>query len=206
MSQADVRPWPADNDHEGQRVAMPVPDDDSSDPLGDIRSGIKAMFNFGVTIGESIDKHTRSVDRLMRKLQRNTPVDYGIGVSGVYPAAGNLVLSFGGPDQGTFWELESIVLGGTDENVTVAGSAGLYVSAFLPPSGTSAPGGITSLADLAKTLPNVAFYGKRDIVVNDGEYLFAVIIGGTPGTTYGGNMSATVTPVDVASGVDVDTL
>jgi hypothetical protein len=196
-----------DNDHEGTRRTLP-PDDDAPapGPLDEIKKGLKIVANLGVTLGSSIDRMTRSHDRLMNALQRNTPVDYGIGVAGVYPAAGNLVLNFGTPDQGFMWEIESIVLGGTDVNVTAIGSVGVYVSGVLPPPGGSAPGGITSLADRSTALPNVAFYGRRDLIVNDQEYLFAVIFGGAVGQTYGGNMSATVFPVDAGRGKDVVTL
>ena len=204
----DVKPWPADNDHEGHVAYAPDDPDAQPGPLDDIKNGLKVWFDLGATLGQQMDEQHRSWRRLMQRLQHATPVDYGIGVSGIYPATGNLVLVFGTPDQGTYWEIESCVLGGTDVNVTATGSAGLYVSAVLPVPGGGgvAPGGITSLADRAATLPNVAFYGRRDLVVNDQEYLFAVIFGGAAGQTYAGNMSATVVPVDAASGRDVVTL
>jgi hypothetical protein len=187
--------------HEGQdRTQWPEPPDDdtkSAGPLDDIKSGLKIWADVGVTLGKSIDEHNKKMDRWLRQLERNTPIDYAAAASGVYPASGYLVLNFGTPDQGTYWEVASCAVGGTDQNVTAAGSAGLYVSAFSPiatNSGavTTNPAGITALADQAKTLPNVAFYGTRQLLVNDQEYLFLVIFGGTAAQTYGANAQVTV--------------
>jgi hypothetical protein len=207
VSQTDVRPWPGDNDHEGHNAAVyPTDLDADSGPLDDIKSGIKACFDFSLSIGKSVDQMVQSNKRLLARLQRDTPVIYRIGVSGTFPATGVLVLNFGSPDQGTIWDIESITIGGTDQNVTAAGSAGLYVSAVVPINGSQAPGGITSMVDQAKTLPNVGFYGRRDIIINDQEYLFAVVFSGSAGQTYAGNMATSVIPTDAAGGRDVNEL
>ena len=192
--------------HEGTRAEF-VDDhlDDAaagpSNPLDDLRSGIRAFVNIGVDIGNKVDAQRKATDRLLARLERNTPVNYSAIASGVYPATGVLVLNLGTADQGTFWEVESCAVGGTDANVTAAGTAGLYVCGFVP-TATTLPG-MTSLADYATSLPNPAFYGGRDIVVNDQEYLSLVIFGGTPGQTYVAN--AQVSVFNVASGRgDVD--
>ena len=209
MSQTDVRPFQADNDHEGNRVYAPADDTPAAaaGPLDEIKSGLKVWANLGLTLGDSIDAQTKSWRQLMARLQHGTPIDYGIGVAGVYPASGNLLLNFGTPDQGTRWEVTGCVVGGVDVFTTAAGKAGLYVSGMLPTTtGGLAPAGMTALADQATALPNVAFYGTRQLVVNDQEYLFLIINGGTPGQTYAANFSATVFPVDAAGGRDVVTL
>ena len=182
--------------HEGSGAHWtdPAPDDSdtSSGPLDDIRSGIKAFLDVGISIGQSVDKHTESTRALLRRLEYNTPINYSAIASGVYPSTGDLVLNFGAPDQGTYWEVESIAIGGLDVNVTATGTAGLYVSGFLPLSNGSGNPGMTSVADYANALPNVAFYGGRDILVNDQEYLYAIIFGGSVGQAYAGNAQVSV--------------
>ena len=175
-------------------AAAPTP----AGPLDGIRDGLKLWADVGLTLGRKLDAHTEATNKLLRRLEANTPVNYGPNASGAFPAAGNLVLSFGTPDQGTYWEVESVVVGGTDVNVAAAGSAGLYVSGFLPPSGQLQTPGMTSLVDRATALPNAAFYGGRDITVNDQEYLFLILFGGSAGQTYVAN--AQVTVLTTASG------
>lgn len=187
--------------HEGNQYPVPGdgPDPTPSDggPLDDIKSGIKLWFDVGATIGKAVDRLDSTVARYLRQLERNTPVDYAAVASGVYPAAGFLFLNLGTPDQGTYWEVASCAVGGTDVNVTAAGTAGLYVAAFTPAADNSGgaltnPAGITSLADRAASLPNVAFYGTRQLLVNDQEYLYLCIFGGTPAQTYAANAQITV--------------
>jgi hypothetical protein len=183
--------------HEGTggQFIDPAPDDTAAGgggPLDDIRSGIKAFLDVGISIGKSVDSQTANVQALLRRLNFNTPIDYGANASGTFPAAGNLVLNLGTPDQGTYWEVESCATGGLDVNITAAGSAGLYVSGYLPLTGTSQTPGMTSLCDRAATFPNVAFYGGRDIVVNDQEYLFLIVFGGTVGQQYAANAQVSV--------------
>lgn len=170
----------------------PDPSSSSGGPLDDIRSGIKAFLDVGISIGQAVDKQHDDIRALLQRLDYNTPIDASASASVVYPASGNGVLIFGTPDQGTFWEVESVALGGLDQNIAAAGSAGLYVCGFAPQNGTTQSPGMTSLADQAKTLPNVGFYGGRDIIVNDQEYLVAIIFGGTPGQQYAGNAQVCV--------------
>ena len=190
--------------HEGtdQHWTDPAPNEAAgkAGPLDEIRSGVKAFMDVGISIGKAVDRQVADTRALLRRLEYNTPVNYGAAASGTYPATGSLVLNFGAPDQGTYWEVESIAVGGLDVNVTATGTAGLYVAGFLPlANGAGAPG-ITSCADYANALPNVAFYGGRDIVVNDQEYLFAIIFGGSVGQVYGGNAQVSVFQVASARG------
>lgn len=201
----DVRPFPADNDHEGHYAFAPVDNDaPPSSPLDDIKSGLKVWADVGVTLGKSLDAQTRSWTALMERLQHNTPVDFGSAASGVAVTGQALLLNFGSPDQGRRWEVTNLVVGGTDANIAAAGTAALYVSGQLPVGpGLAAPAGMTAVADVLPALPAAKFYGTRQIVVNDQEYLFAIVFGGTNGQTYAGNASVTVVPVDAAGGRDV---
>ena len=176
-------------------------DDDGgspSGPLDEIRNGIKAFLDVGIQIGQSVDRHQESIRTLLARLEKNTPVVAPRIASGVYPASGNLILNMGSPDQGTYWEVQSVAVGGTDYNVTAAGSAALYVCGFLP-TPTNSPG-ITSMVDYAPTLPNAAFYGGKDIVVNDQEYLALILFSGTSSQTYAANAKVAVFNVAAARG------
>jgi hypothetical protein len=188
--------------HEGDRDYLPTTDSDtpSTGPLDDIKSGLKLWADLGVSIGKSLDEVAKTNKKLLARLQRNTPIDYSCIASAVCPAAGFCVLNFGSPDQGTFWHVESCAVGGLDEFTAAAGTAGLYVSGFVPQSGTTQSPGMTSLADQATTLPNIGFYGGRDVVVNDQEYLFLLIFNGTSAQQYAANAQVTVYNVTAGKG------
>jgi len=168
-------------------------------------NGMSVWANVGLTLGNAADamvsaadKLNKTNDRLWNRLQFGTPVMRRVSVSGVYPASGTLTLNLGGPDNGTYWVVESVIIGGTDVNVTAAGSAGLYVlGAFI----NGSPG-LGNAVDFTATLPNSAFYGGRDIVVNDGENVTLTIFGGTSAQTYVSAM--TVTVYNVANGLGND--
>jgi hypothetical protein len=148
-------------------------------------SGLKLWAKVGLQLGTSIDKLTAAQSE-WAKLQYNTPVDYQTYASGTYTSAG-LWLSLGQPDNGTYWEVHNVIIGGTDFNVTAAGQAGLYVS--------GAPGlasGLNMARDYATYLPNVATYGTRVLVVNDQETLWIKLFNGTTGQQYVANASVTV--------------
>jgi hypothetical protein len=195
--------------HEGPAFAPPGDDDassQSSGPLDDIRNGLKAWFDVGLTIGKSVDRMETNVRKMMDRLQRNTPVDYGYAAAGPAPAGADLLLNLGTPDQGTRWEVTSLLIGGADANIAAAGTAAAYVGAMVPQNNQPAPGGFTNVADLAPALPFVRFYGTRQLVVNDSENLFVVIFGGTAAQLYVANFSATVFNVAAAGGKDANIL
>ena len=178
--------------HEGtsQDFVDPAPDESSSGMMRRLTSGIEAFVNIGVSLGKQVEESGRATRRLLDRLENNTPIDYFVATSGVYPASGTMMLTFGSPDQGTFWEVESVSLGGSDQNVAIAGTAGLYVSAYIPTISSSP--GMSSLVDQATSLPNVGFYGGRQCLVQDQENLVLVIFGGTPATQYIANAQITV--------------
>jgi hypothetical protein len=170
--------------------------------MSDEASGLHA----GVTVGDLSMKValeiqdmktllTRSVDtaeKLWSRLQFGTPIKYRRAVSATAPASGQIVLDLGTPDSGTWWDVESCVVGGTDYTATSPGTAGLYVSAQV--QGRSP--GLSELVDIAQVLPNRAFYGHRDIVVQEREHLIVVINSATAGDVY--IAAATVTSYNVA--------
>jgi hypothetical protein len=159
--------------------------------LDEIRSGIKVMMDLSVSIGKQAEQAAATHRSLLSRLEANTPIDYASTAAGTYPSSGALVLSLGSPDQGTYWEVQSVTCGGTDQYVTAAGSAGLYVSSYLPPSSAQSVG-LTSMIDQATTLPNTGFYGGRQCLVQDQEYLYLVIWNGTAAQQYQANAQVAV--------------
>jgi len=56
------------------------------------------------------------------------------------------------------------------------------------------------LADYASSLPNVGFYGTRQLLVNDQETLVLLVDGGTAGQVYVANAQMSVFNVMAAMG------
>ena len=121
--------------------------------------------------------------------QTTPPHNHGVFATGV-----SLILNLGSPDQGTYWEVASCAVGGTDYNVTASGTAGLYVAA------NTQAAGMTNLADYAGSFPNTAFYGTKQVIVNDQEILFLIVTAATNGQTYAANAQVTVWNVAAAGG------
>jgi len=175
--------------------------EDSITPTGEeqetLLSGLKIWAKIGVQLGESVKRLEQAQDNWI-KMQYNTPVDYQSIASGTYTTANGLFLSLGQPDQGTYWEVHTVVVGGTDFGVSAAGTAGLYVSGY---PGVS---GLNLARDYAGSLPNTATYGTRVLLVNDSETLWLKIFNGTNGQQYVANACMTVYKVRTASNVVVD--
>ena len=158
-------------------------------------------------LAKHVDKLTMANLRLWEKLNKNVPVTYRVAASGTFQTGTPLVLNFGGPDQGTFWELTCLAVGGNDINVTAAGNFGLYVSGYVA-AGVSP--GMASLVDGAANnsgglavLPFTETYGGRQIVVNDSENLYVIIFNGTNNQQYVANVQVQVVNVAATGGVDV---
>lgn len=166
----------------------------------ELSSGLKIWANVGAELGSKMERIANTNEKLWNKLQFGTPVLRRVSVSGVYPSSGYLTLQLGSPDDGTYWDIESVIIGGTDINVTASGSAGLYVVGM----STNVSPGLGNALDFTTTLPNAAFYGFRDIYVNDGEYVMACIYAGTAGQTYVAAITATVYNVASSLGVTIN--
>ena len=190
--------------HEGPRrdVTDAVEMDTVPSPMtyGDnLQNGLKVWLDVGLKLGKQLEEQKARADKLVERLNRNTPVDYTFSQYGVFPSSGPLVLNIGSPDLGTYWEVESVIVGGTEVNVTAAGKAGLYVTAVPTVAGL----GLSNCVDIAASLPNAGFYGRRDIVVTAQENLVIAIYSGTVGQGYIASASVTVLNVAAAQGNDV---
>jgi len=188
--------------HEGPRrdVTDAVEMDTASQSMSDnLVNGLKVWVDVGLKLGKQIEEQKAKADAAAIKLQRNTPVDYTLSQYGTFPSSGPLILNIGTPDLGTYWEVESVIVGGTEINVTAAGKAGLYVTAVPTTAGL----GLSNCVDIAASLPNAGFYGRRDIVVTAQENLVVAIFSGTVGQGYIASASVTVLNVAAAQGNDV---
>lgn len=197
--------------HEGMNAEIGAQDSDAppAGPLDDIRSGVKAFFDIGVKLGNSVDEHTDTMKRYLSRLQRNTPQPVRKVAQGTFTTGNLLLLALGKPDQGTNWQVRSIIVGGADVFTTAAGSAGIYVSALEPsPSlGLAAAGGMINAVDITTAMPNVSSWGSGQLIVLEHEHVF-VIIGGSAsnGQLYVANLRADAYPTDVAGGRAIDTI
>jgi hypothetical protein len=134
---------------------------------------LRFFADLGVKLNSTLDKVTTSLATFNR-LQEYTPVDYQVAAAGVIPVSGTLLLPLGSPDQGTYWQVQQCVAGGADANTVTPGTGALYVS-----GSQGITGGLTNCADIAKSLPNVGFYGTRDIIVLSEEWLLFQFFGAT---------------------------
>lgn len=140
-----------------------------------------------------LDLHIGSMSKMTSAItagQRRPPAQPVFGrtvATGLAPASGPLILRFplAGPDQGHFWYVRNIVIGGLSEATVAAGTAGIYVSASaLNSQPTLAAIGLGDLRDRASSFPAVAFYGRGELPLRLNEELFIIISGGTSGQQY----------------------
>jgi len=173
--------------------------DEQNEESAGVMSGLKLWADVGLQLGKSVEAQTAAIER-QNALQTNTPFIYQTVASGVY-TSGTLVLNLGTPDMGTYWEVESISIGGTDLSVTAAGSAGVYITAI----GNTSPG-MTAAMDYAAYLPNVGFYGSRKLYVKEQENIIVGVWNGTNGQTYVANCRVSVVNDKAARGKAIDTI
>ena len=167
--------------------------------------GLKVWAKVGVELGDSVKKANDLNEKLWRRLQFATPIRTWQVASGTFPASGNLTLTLGSPDAGTYWNIRSFAIGGTDVNVAASGKFGLYITGYV--SSTSTPG-LTALIDGANAsggadqMPYSESYGNDSFRINDQETIVVVIYGGTPGQVYSCNLGALVLNSAAALGND----
>lgn len=113
------------------------------------------------------------------------PVFGRVATSGVAATGSSLILTFPlkGPDQGHFWYVRSIVVGGLSPTVAAAGRADIYVSAATLHSPLASIG-LADWRDERVSLPDVAFYGRGELPLRLNEELIVIVTGGTNGQVY----------------------
>lgn len=159
----------------------------------------QADQNGGNTLAElvaKIDVHIGSVDKLAEKItQRRPPAQPVFGrvtTTGLFVAGAVTILRFPlrGPDQGHFWYVRSLIVGGLAPTTTAAGRCDVFVSgADLRELQTLAAIGMGDWRDQSTFLPNIAFYGRGELELRSHEKLFVAISDGTDGQAYVASMS-----------------
>ena len=120
----------------------------------------------------------------------STPVLTHIPFSAVASSAGFAVIKIGGPEQGRFWYVRSIAIGGSDPSVTtVTGRADIYVSgADLRGYTALSAIGMADWRDYTTTFPNVSFYGRGELPMRMNEKLYVVLSSSGSAQTIGGGI------------------
>lgn len=139
-----------------------------------------------VQFGGEQAEHLAGMARTLRRTAAQTPVQYVTQGSAVIDAAGLGVVAFtpAGPDQGHFWYVRSLVVGGATWDTAAAGSAEVYASAMDLRLMRDASPPLTDLIDQATALPLPAKYGRGELTLRNPERLFVRFVGATPGQEY----------------------
>jgi hypothetical protein len=145
--------------------------------------GLKASF-------DSVTKELRKSREEEAAYQRGA-VSVPLRQSAMSNSAGaSLIMDMGGPSYGRLWEVRRITVGGALWTSTVAGQGLLIVTAS---SGQVTPA-LYDIADQSPTLPDVALYSSRQLVVRHPNHLFLVILTPTATTQYAAGGEATDLP------------
>jgi hypothetical protein len=124
-----------------------------------------------------------------RALSTATPQPvFGRSVAtGIVPAAGPLILGFPlrGPDQGHYWMVRQVSVGGLAVGVVAAGTADLFISSSdLRAQPSLAAMGLGDWRDHFAAMPTITQYGSGNMPLRFNEEIFVVVTGGTVGQQY----------------------
>lgn len=149
---------------------------------------LNALVELGGSLG-TLNKHLRNIAKIEKAYEFGAQ-QVPIRTSALSPASGSLVFDLGGPTRNRIWELKRLVVGGPLWTSSVAGTMLIVVS---PSAGQLTPA-LTDIVDQANSLPIVATYGTRQVVVKHPNHLFAVVLTPTASTTYAVGGEATDFP------------
>ena len=139
-------------------------------------------------VASALDNHTKATRRQIEQMKATTPLDVRLQQSGTSGASGDLALVFPGPDTGFYWHVRRLIVGGSAWSSAVGGTAEVYVTALY---GTyTSIRDLADMADQAASLPNKAFYGQHELVVQPGENLVVVIHTPAATTLYKASLQA----------------
>jgi len=203
--------------HEGADSWIPdtVP---ARDTEHELVSGLNLMAKLNLQLGKKVDEVSEKVGSLQKRLY-SAPVRY-TAVGSAAPTtfqgtAGSFFMVLGSPDQGTFWEVNSLSAGFTswaddDANNIVANDV------FVCISGVSDPVSIPTTAiawheastydgttgQTVVGLPIASTFGANQLTVRDNEYLVVIIAGASAYANKTGVASARMTVYDEVLGAD----
>jgi hypothetical protein len=149
-------------------------------------AGVSLEARFGLTL-DAVNGLSARMDRLARRLNAPPmqPVRRQFSTSTVIPAGGFSVANLFGPDQGHFWYVRRIVIGGLATTTVAAGRCDVFTSAAdLRQQPSLAAIGLGGWSDQAAALPFVNRYSNGEFVVPAAEDLFFVFSGATVGQEY----------------------
>ena len=137
----------------------------------------------------TLNKHLRNIAKLEQAYEFGAQ-QVPLRTSSVSGTSGSLVFDLGGPTRGRLWELKRLVVGGAAWTSAVNGTMLIVVS---PSAGQLTPA-LPDIVDQANSLPIVATYGTRQVVVKHPNHLFAIVLTPSSSTTYAVGGEATDFP------------
>jgi hypothetical protein len=146
----------------------------------ELMGGLKASL-------DTLNQHLRNIAKVEAAYQGGV-IEVPIRKVAASGATGNLVIGCGGPAYGRIWEVKRLTVGGVLWTTTVAGQA-LVVVGSVSDGQVTPP--LTDVADQAASLPDIAYYSTRQLVVRHPAHLFVVIVAPSATTQYavGGQVS-----------------
>lgn len=142
---------------------------------------------------DGLNSHMRKIETAWIQRASDTPRDVVVRLAGVIPAAGTTPTTLQGaeiggvgPQPGEVWILRACRIGGVTPTTTAVGRGDLFMSPVDPSAGGATPSTAQWL-DQATTLPLVAFYSSRQVVLRAPDNFYVVITNGTAGQQYVAN-------------------
>lgn len=150
----------------------------SDDSLASVFAELK------VSLGSVSEQVKRSREQARWAARAMQPV-FAQTMDNVVPVNNFGVVRLQGPDQGHFWYVRRIIVGGLTPTSTVAGRADVFASASDHRNRTSlAQFNITDWRDFSAALPNIAVYGRGALPLRFNEELYVVFSGASTATQY----------------------
>lgn len=159
--------------------------------------GVEADISVGpIELYASLGTKLDEVNANLKKMQRlnftrsRVPQDVRMFQSTTIGAAAPRTgISLGGPQAGFYWLVRRLIVGGVTFKTSAAGTAEVYITGLGGEAGAIVGPmisalGLTDLVDQATSLPNIAFYTNRQLIVQANENLMVVIDSGTASQVY----------------------
>jgi len=209
-----------DTYHEGAGGWIPdtVPARQEGHEGHEIVSGLNLMAKLSLQLGKKVDETANAVQSLQRRLYA-APIRYN--PVGSAPAttfqgtAGSFFMVLGSPDQGTYWEVNSLSAGfadwaGDDSNAIISNDVFVCITGSadpvsIPTSSIAWHEASTYDGTSGQTvvgLPVANTFGANQLLIKDNETLIVIIVGASSYANKTGVASARVTVYDDVLGAD----
>ena len=154
--------------------------------MGDNGVDLASIFgSLKVTLG-NVDDRLKAANKIQQQATKaNLPVFNQTQDTVIIPANGLGVVRLTGPDQGHFWYVRRVIVGGLTPTTVAAGRADLFVSAADHRSRTALNQfAMTDWRDQTASLPNIATYSRGGLNMRLNEELYVVFSSATVGQQY----------------------